>query len=399
MTIAATQASPAQDASHGGHAVTARTELEEFRASVRRMVDDRIRPHAAETDRTGTVPEHSRAAFREMELAGLAFPEELGGSGADLHTQVIAVEEVARGCASSASILLTPWAALTPVAVHADPALAATVVPGVARGDELASFCLTEPTGGTDLASLRTRAERVDGGWLLNGQKRFISNAGHSTWYAVLARSGADSSYGVFLVHAGDEGLGFGKPEEKMGFHGFPTADVHLDDVFVPDGHVVGDPARGYQYMMDTLTYTRPLVAAQALGIAQAALDEALAYTAQREQFGQSLSRFQLVRAMVADMATAVAAGRALLHHACDLAVENTSASRAAVSMAKLFCSDTAMSVTTTAVQLHGGNGYMRDYTVERLMRDAKVTQIWEGANELQKMLVAKDAYAAHERR
>jgi len=368
---------------------------DDFRAVVRRIADERIAPHAAEVDRTGRLPEHARAAFRETGLAGLAFPEELGGSGADLATQVMVVEEVARVCASSASVLLTPWAAMTPVVAYADPGLAAEVVPGVARGEELASFCLTEPTGGTDLPSLRTRAVEVDGGWRLDGAKRFISNAPHSAWYAVLARTG-ESGFGVFMVQAGSPGLSFGKPEEKMGMHGFPTADVHLDDCFVPDDRVVGDPAEGYRYMMDTLTYTRPLIAAHALGIAQGALDAALAYTAEREQFGTKLARFQMVRGMVADMATAIEAGRALLRRACELASDDTGEARAAVSMAKLFCSDTAMSVTTTALQLHGGNGYMRDYPVERMMRDAKVTQIWEGANELQKLLVAKHAYASH---
>ena len=324
---------------------------DDFRAVVRRVADERIAPHAADVDRTGRLPEEARAAFRETGIAGLAFPEDLGGSGADLATQVMVVEEVARVCASSASVLLTPWAAMTPVVAYAAPELAAAVVPGVARGDELASFCLTEPTGGTDLP---------------------------------------------FMVEAGTEGLRFGRPEEKMGMHGFPTADVHLDGCFVPDERVVGDPAEGYGYMMDTLTYTRPLIAAHALGIAQGALDAALAYTAEREQFGTRLARFQMVRGMVADMATAIEAGRALLRRACELAPDNTGEARAAVSMAKLFCSDTAMSVTTSALQLHGGNGYMRDYPVERMMRDAKVTQIWEGANELQRLLVAKHAYASH---
>ncbi|WP_182378237.1 acyl-CoA dehydrogenase family protein [Nocardioides sp. WS12] len=372
------------------------SDTDDFRAAVRKMAGARIKPMAAEVDRTGDLPEHARAAFRDMGLSGLAFPEHLGGSGADLHTQVAAVEEIARVCASSASVLLTPWAAMTPVVQYADPELAAKVVPAVARGEELASFCLTEPTGGTDLAALRTRAEKVDGGWRLNGAKRFISNAAHASWYAVLARTG-EKHYGVFLVEANTEGLGFGKPEEKMGMHGFPTADLHLDDCVVPDDRVVGDPTQGYRYMMDTLTYTRPLIAAHALGIAQGAFEEALAYTSQREQFGKKLARFQMVRGMVAEMATSIEAGRALLRRACDLASDNTGEARAAVSMAKLFCSDTAMSVTTTAVQLHGGNGYMRDYPVERMMRDAKVTQIWEGANELQKMLVAKHAYSAHE--
>jgi alkylation response protein AidB-like acyl-CoA dehydrogenase len=371
-------------------------DLYQFRLTVRRLAETRIKPHAARTDVTAELPEHARAAYREMDLAGLAFAEELGGSGADLMTQVTAVEEVARVCASSASVLLTPWAALAPIAAYGDLELAKQVVAPVAAGEALASFCLTEPSGGSDLPALRTRAVREAGGWRLSGTKRFISMAGLSTWYAVLARTG-EGAFGVFMVHRDDLGLSFGSYEHKMGMHGFPTADVHLDDILVADDRVVGDPTLGYRYMMDTLTYTRPLVAAQALGIAQGAYEEAVAYTAQREQFGTFVSRFQLVRATVAEMRTRIEAGRALLHRACAMAPDNTDEARAFVSMAKLFCTDTAMSVTTDAVQLHGGNGYLRDYPVERMMRDAKVTQIWEGTNEIQKMLIAKHAYGAYE--
>ncbi|MCU1671434.1 MAG: acyl-CoA dehydrogenase protein [Blastococcus sp.] len=368
----------------------------EFAENVRRLADKKIAPFAASCDENAEFPAHSVEAFRELDLAGLAFPEHLGGSGADLPTQVMVIEEIARVCAASASVLLTPWAALTPLIVHGSDDLNHRIVPDVAAGRALASFCLTEPGGGSDLAALKTRATRVSGGWRLGGTKRFISNAGHSTWYSVLARTG-DDAYGVFFVHRDDEGLSFGKHERKMGMRGFPTADLYLDGCFVPDDRAVGDTARGYHYMMDTLTYTRPLVAAHALGIAQGAYEHAVAYTAGREQFGKPLSRFQLVRAMVADMKTQLEAARALLYRAADTAVDNTSRSRAMVSMAKLFCTDTAMSVTTTAVQLHGGNGYMSDYPVERMMRDAKVTQIWEGANEIQKMLIAKDAFAEFE--
>jgi len=377
--------------------MTTSVELDDFRASVRKLAETHIRPRAADTDETGEIPEHSRSAFREGGLSGLAFPEELGGSDAGLLFQVTAVEEIARVCASSASILLTPWAALTPVVRYADPGLAGLVVPPVAEGRFLASFCLTEPGGGSDLPGLKTRAVRVTNGWRIDGSKRFISNAPHSEWYAVLARTG-ERDYGVFLIHRGDAGLSFGAPERKMGMHGFPTADLHLDECVVSDERVVGDPTQGYHYMMGTLTYTRPLVAAQALGIAQGALEQAVSYTANRQQFGTTVSRFQLVRAMVAEMRTKIEAARALLHHACERAGENTAEVRALVSMAKLFCTDTAMEVTTTAVQLHGGNGYMRDYPVERMMRDAKVTQIWEGTNEIQKMLIAKDAFAKYER-
>lgn len=371
--------------------------LAEFRQSVRRMAEKEIRPHAARVDEHSEFPEHARRACQAMGLAGLPFPESLGGAGADVAAQVVVVEEIARVCASSASVLLTPWAALAPIVAFGDDALRERIVPQVASGEALASFCLTEPSGGSDLAGLKTRAEKVAGGWRLKGSKRFISSATYSDWYAVLARTG-EREYGVFMVHRDDAGVAFGAFEKKMGMRGFPTADLYLDDCFVPDELVVGDPTRGYAYMMDTLTYTRPLVAAHALGLAQGAFEEAVKYTAGREQFGTRVSRFQLVRGMVADMCTRIEAGRALLARAAELATDNSEQARATVSMAKLFCSDTAMAVTTDAVQLLGGNGYISDYPVERMMRDAKVTQIWEGANEIQKMLVAKFAYLEYER-
>jgi alkylation response protein AidB-like acyl-CoA dehydrogenase len=368
---------------------------ESLRQNVRRMVDARIRPNAIEVDERAEFPRRSMAAFNELELLGLAYPTELGGGGGDLLSQVIVLEEVARACASSASILLTSWAALTPIIAFGSDALKQEVVPEIAAGEQLASFCLTEPGGGSDLPGLKTRAERAPGGWRLHGHKRFISNAQHSEWYAVLARSGApkEAAFGVFLVHKDAPGLSFGAQEKKMGMRGFPTADVILDEVFVPDAHVVGDPARGYSYMMDTLTYTRPLVGAHALGIAQGALDASISYTAGRTQFGSSISKFQMVREMVSDMMTAVEAARSLLYRSAEIAPVNDERARAFASMAKVFCSDTAMKVTTDAVQLHGGNGYMRDYQVERMMRDAKVTQIWEGTNHIQKLLISKYAY------
>ena len=266
------------------------------------------------------------------------------------------------------------------------------IVPPVASGEFGASFCLTEPHGGSDVKGLKTSAQKEDGGWRLNGRKRFISNAGWSKWYSVLARVG-DGEHGVFIVSSDDAGVSFGKPERKMGVRGSPTADVVLDHVFVPDARVVGDPAKGYSYMMDTLTMARPLIGAHAIGIAQGALDEAVRYTSERTQFGSPVSRFQMVRGMIADMTTRVEASRALLYRSVEMAQQNDGRARAFAAMAKMSCSDTAMSVATDAVQLHGGYGFIKDYPVERMMRDAKVTQIWEGTNQIQKLLIAKHAY------
>jgi len=366
--------------------------LDEFRSQVRRLAEREIAPHAAAVDDDARLPVEAIDAFRSMGLCGLAFPERLGGGDGDLMAQVLAVEEVARVCGSSALVMLIPWAALTPLIRFGSAALQEEIVPAVAAGKHGASFCLTEPGGGSDLPGLKTRAERVPGGWRLQGQKRFISNVGWSAWYAVLAKVG-DKAYGVFMVHRDDPGFSIGRHERKMGVRGSPLADIFLDQCVVPDHRVVGDPERGYHYMMETLTYTRPLVSAQALGLAQGALDEAVRYTAGRTQFNSPVSRFQMVRGMVADMTIAVEAARALLYRAVSIAGANDDRARSFASMAKTFCSDTAMSVTSDAVQLHGGYGYTKDYAVERMMRDAKVSQIWEGTNQIQRLLVAKHAF------
>ena len=366
--------------------------LDSFRSQLRRLAESRIKPHAAAVDDEARFPQEAVEAFNSMGLCGLPCPETLGGGDGDLLAQVIAVEEVARVCGSSALVMLIPWAALTPLIWFGSEELKREIVPSVAAGKFGASFCLTEPGGGSDLPGLKTRAERVSGGWLLKGQKRFISNVGWSAWYAVLAKV-TEKTYGVFLVHRDDPGFSIGRHERKMGVRGSPMADIFLDDCLIPDSRVVGDPEKGYHYMMETLTYTRPLVSAHALGLAQGALDEAVSYTSTRTQFNNKVSRFQMVRGMVADMTIAVEAARALLYRAVDIAGANDDRARSFASMAKTFCSDTAMSVTTDAVQLHGGYGYTKDYPVERMMRDAKVSQIWEGTNQIQRLLVAKHAY------
>ena len=365
---------------------------ESYRANLRRFAEAEIKPFAAIVDEEARFPSESVSALLKLDLPGLAFPQTLGGSEGDLMAQVLAVEEIARVCACTAHIMLTSWVAMMPLVVAGDPALQRQIVPEVAAGRAKASFCLTEPAGGSNVAGIKTTAKRVGDGWRLNGTKRFISNAGVAEWYAVLARNG-DRGFGIFMVHRDDPGVSFGRPERKMGTRGSPLADVIFNDCSIPADRVVGDPTQGYATMMQILTYSRPLIAAQALGIAQGALDEAIAYTRQRTQFDREISRFQIVRAMVADMTASVEAARSLLYRCVAIAGKNDDRARAFASMAKLVCSNTAMSVTTDAVQLHGGYGYTCDYPVERMMRDAKVTQIWEGTNQIQQMLIAKHAY------
>ncbi|ROS44615.1 acyl-CoA dehydrogenase family protein [Amycolatopsis thermoflava] len=365
----------------------------DFRAIVRKLATERIAPHAADVDEKERFPEEAWQAIVEADLAGLAHPEHLGGSGADLLSQVIAIEEIAAACMTTSHVLLVNWAGTCTILSHGSEELQKLVVPQVASGQAGAGWCLTEPTAGSDVAGLTTTATKVDGGWRLTGLKRFISNAPWGTWFAVLARTG-ESSHGVFIVHRDDPGLSFGLHERKMGLRGSPTADLVLDDCVVPDVRVVGDPTQGYRYIMAELNGSRALIAAQALGVAQGAFDAALAYTSERSQFGQSVSRFQMVRGMVADMAVRLASARALLYEAVALIEAGHPDARARAAMAKLLCSDNAMSVTTDAVQLFGGYGYIRDYPVERMMRDAKITQIYEGTNQIQRTLIAKAAYA-----
>ncbi|MEO8722109.1 MAG: acyl-CoA dehydrogenase family protein [Sphingobium sp.] len=365
---------------------------EAHRQNLRRFAEAEIKPFAAPVDEAGRFPSESIAALRKLDLPGLPFAPSLGGSEGDLMAQVLAVEEIARVCACTAHLMLTSWVAMMPLVVAGTAELQHRIVPDVAAGRAQASFCLTEPGGGSNVAGIKTTSELLTGAWRLNGTKRFISNAGVADWYAVLARN-AEGGFGIFMVHRDDPGISFGRPERKMGTRGSPLADVIFNDCIIPEDRVVGDPAGGYAVMMEILTYSRPLIAAHALGIAQGALDEAVAYTSQRTQFGQTLSRFQMTRAMVADMMTAVEAARSLLYRCVAIAGKNDDRARAFASMAKLACTNTAMSVTTDAVQLHGGYGYTCDYPVERMMRDAKVTQIWEGTNQIQQLLIAKYAF------
>lgn len=368
---------------------------EEFRRSVRGIAVAKIAPRAAELDRTKALPLHALAAFKEIGLAGVPYPEDIGGQGGDLTTQVIAVEEIARACASSGLTLMTSWAALDPLVRFGPKDLIRQIVSPVAAGDKVAAWCLTEPGGGSDLASLKTSARSDGDHWVLNGVKRFITNATWAEWYLVLARTG-ENSYGIFMVHKDNHGISFGALEKKMGQRGSPTADVIFENCRIPNSQAV-ETTKGYQFMMVSLTISRPLVAALALGIAQGALDEAVKYVKERKQFGQPLSNFQLVKGMIADMAVKVESSRALLYHAVQEIERNPEQGRMLASMAKLLCSDTAMSVTTDAVQLHGGYGYLEDYPVERMMRDAKITQIFEGTNQIQRLLIAKSVIGASE--
>lgn len=367
---------------------------QEFRDSLRRFAMGRVAPYAARVDREARPPLEAIEAALELGLPGLPFPESLGGSDGDLFAQVLTTEELARVCATTSLTITSGWV-LEGIVTYGSAALQDEVIRPIAAGRVRGAWGLTEPQGGSNLMGARTTARPAAHGWVLNGTKRFITNAGWADWYLIFANTGP-KAFGIFMIHRDDPGIRFGKLEDKMGMRGSPTADVILEECTVPGGREVGDPHQGGRYITEMLHNSRLTIAAHALGIAQGALDEAVRYTEERQQFDQPISRFQLVRGMVADMALKIEAARSVLYQAVDYRIHNNPAARSYASLAKVLCSDAAMAVTTDALQLHGGYGYLKDYPIERMMRDAKVTQIWEGTNQIQRLLIAKEVYARH---
>ena len=368
-------------------------EHEELRVALRRFAEEGIAPNAAEADATAEYPWKSFAAYRDSGFIRLPYPEEYGGDGGDLVAYAMLVEEVARVCASSSLFVMIPRLAIEAILMFGSDEMKARIVPRLATGEWQGSYCLSESHAGSDVASMRTRAVRDGDDYVLNGSKAWITNAGVSDFYTVFAKTDPDAgSRGIsaFVVEADRPGFSVAKLESKMGLRGSPTGEIRFDDVRIPAENLIGDEHRGFQYAMAALDGSRPLVGAQAVGIAQGALDAATRYVTEREQFGQRVSEFQGVQFMLADMATRVEAARLLVYSACarlDAGLPGTSKASA---MAKLFAADTAMSVTTDAVQLFGGAGYTTDFPVERMMRDAKVTQIYEGTNQIQRMVIGR---------
>jgi alkylation response protein AidB-like acyl-CoA dehydrogenase len=365
-----------------------------FRAALRQLCDDKIAPRAAAVDSTAAFPWDSFADCVAMELPALGLPVEHGGSGADHVTQAIMVEELARACASTSLTMLISKLGMIPVMVWGSEELKARYLPGVASGALQASYCLSEADAGSDVASMRTRAVRDGDHYVLTGAKHWITNAGVSDLYTVFAKTDpAAGSRGVtaFVVEAG-WGVQVAKLEEKMGVRGSPTGEIVLDGVRVPVGNRIGEEGEGFRIAMATLDRSRPTIGAQAVGIAQGALDVALGYLHERHQFGRPLADFQGLQFMVADMAMRIEAARGLVHRACATidAGDPRGDLTTVGAMAKCFASDVAMQVTTDAVQLLGGNGYTRDFPVERMMRDAKITQIYEGTNQIQRVVISK---------
>jgi len=368
-------------------------EHEELRAALRRFAEEQVAPHAAEADERSEFPWKSFEAYRDSGFVRLPYPVEHGGDGADMVAYALLIEELARVCASSALFALISRLACAPILNHGSAALRSHVVPKVAAGDWQGSYCLSEPQTGSDVASMTTRAVRDGDHYVLNGRKLWITNAGVSDFYTVFATTDPGArSHGLsaFVVEKDSPGLSIGKLEAKMGVRGSPTGELILDDVAVPSGHLIGDEGAAFGYAMQALDGSRPIVGAQAVGIAQGALDVAAGYVTERTQFGSRIGDFQGIQFMLADMATRLEAARLLVYRACSMLDAGEAGVAGASAMAKLFASDAAMSITTDAVQLLGGAGYTRDFPVERMMRDAKVTQIYEGTNQIQRIVIAR---------
>jgi alkylation response protein AidB-like acyl-CoA dehydrogenase len=368
-------------------------EYRELRASVRGLADARIAPRAAEIDATAEFPWDVHAALAQSGFNAPHIPESYGGAGADALATAIVVEEVARACASSALIPAVNKLGTLPLLTVGSQRLRDEYLPPVARGEAMFSYALSEPDAGSDAASMTTRAKRDGDEWVLNGTKRWISGAGESLYYTVFAVTDPNAGgrgISAFVVEKADAGLTFGAPERKLGIKGSPTREMYFDGVRIPSWRLIGDEGTGLRIALRTLDHTRVTIAAQAVGIAQGALDAAIDYTSQREQFGAPVAEFQGVQFMLADMAMRIEAARALTYAAASKSESDASDLSYFGAAAKCFASDVAMDVTTDAVQLFGGYGYVKDYPVERMMRDAKITQIYEGTNQIQRMVMAR---------
>lgn len=368
-------------------------EQEAMRKLVRQFARDCIAPAAAEIDESDEFPRKIVEQMAELGLMGLPIPEEWGGVGADYLSYMVAVEEISYASAAVGVILAVHTSVGTmPIVNFGNDEQKQRFVPRLASGEWLGAFALTEPGAGSDAQSIQTRAVLDGDAYVINGSKVFITNGGEADVYTVFAVTGAGTDargVSAFLVEKDMPGLVIGRKERKMGLHGSPTAQLIFEDLRVPVANRLGEEGEGFKIAMSQLDGGRIGIAAQALGIARAAYDQAKEYILHRRQFGRAIADFQAIQVMVADMATRMEAARLLTYRAAHLRTHHQPCSREA-SMAKLFATDMAMQVTMDAVQLLGGYGYTKEYPLERYMRDAKVTQIYEGTNQIQRIVIAK---------
>ena len=365
-----------------------------FADQVRQMVQEKVAPRAAEIDRTGDYPWDLKEIFQEMGLLGLSVPQEYGGYYRDHIYLCLAVEEIAKWCVTSSLIVQVQSVTWHPILFGGSEEQKKKHGPPIASGETIAAFGLTEKKAGSDAAALSTKAAREGNAYIINGSKCFVSNgpiADVMTLFAV-----TDSAKGVkgisgFIVEKNFEGFSVAKWESKMGIKGYPTGELVFENMEVPAENLIGEEGKGFTYAMKTLDATRPITAAQSVGLAQGALDQAIAYAKERVQFGRPIGSFQGIGWMLADMAAQIEAARALTYQAADMITLRDPRGGYMSACSKLIASDVAMKVTTDAVQIAGGSGYMTEFPFERMMRDAKITQIYEGANQIQKLFISRE--------
>lgn len=367
-------------------------EQQMIKKMVRDFAEEEVAPGAADRDEEERFDRHLFVKMGELGLTGIPYPSAYGGSEADILSYAIAVEELSRVCAStgvtlSAHVSLGSW----PIYQYGTEEQKQKFLAPLAEGEKLGAFGLTEPAAGTDAANTQTTAVLDGDSYMLNGTKIFITNAGEAETYVVFAMTDKGKKHrgiSAFIIEKGTPGFTFGKAEKKMGIRGSTTMELIFENCCIPKENLLGQEGEGFKIALSTLDGGRIGIAAQAVGIAQGAMEEAIKYSQEREQFNQPIGRFQGIQFMLADMATKIEAARLLTYQAAYLADQGSPYSKAAA-MAKLFASETAMEVTTKAVQIFGGYGYSREYPVERMMRDAKITEIYEGTSEVQRLVIA----------
>jgi alkylation response protein AidB-like acyl-CoA dehydrogenase len=369
------------------------SEYKELRTSVRALSEKEIAPHAQAVDEDHRFPQEAKVALIKNGLYAAHVPTEFGGDGADALATVLIIEEVARACGSSSLIPAVNKLGSMPLILGGNDEQKKRWLPRLVKGEGF-SYCLSESEAGSDASAMRTKVERSGDGWVLNGSKKWITNAGESDLYSVVAQS--DASLGTkgitaFVVEKSDPGVSFGAPEKKMGMRGSPTREVYFDNVQLGDDRRISEVGQGFALAMNTLDHTRITIAAQAIGLAQGAFDVATKYAHERQQFGKPIFDFQAIQFMLADMAMNIEAARLLTYSAAIKSENNEKDLRFFSAASKCFASDIAMKVTQDAIQVLGGYGYVTDYPVERMMRDTKLTQIYEGTNQIQRIVMARN--------
>jgi alkylation response protein AidB-like acyl-CoA dehydrogenase len=374
--------------------------LNDEQKQIREMVHDicleRVEPRAAEIDRSGEFPWDIKDLFAKHDILAVPFAPEYGGVSGSVLTLIVAVEEISKFCVTSSLILSVQSLGSLPIWLAGSEDQKRKYLPPLARGEQLAAFALTESGSGSDAGGMRTRAIKRGDTYVINGSKTFITGGSVADTVVVFARTDQDGetparNISAFIVEKTMPGFKVGKVEKKMGIRGSPTAQLFFEDMAVPVGNLLGNEGDGFKLAMRVLDHSRPGIAAQALGIAEGAFDLARRYARDRRQFGRPIAEFQAIQFMLADMATQIEAARALAYASGDALDRRLPDISIGSSMAKLFASDTAMRVTTDAVQILGGYGYLRDFPAERMMRDAKITQIYEGTNEIQRLVIARE--------